>query len=77
MLPIAREAYEETLSGKLPHMPSEPKMLYLATAREDHAKDGTLITNFSGKIDYPIIIIKKKNQWIPSDVIPSPPQDQA
>ena len=32
---IAREAYEETLSGKLPHMPSEPKMLYLATARED------------------------------------------
>ena len=47
---IAREAYEETLSGKLPHMPSEPKMLYLATAREDHAKDGTLITNFSGKI---------------------------
>ena len=24
-------------------------MLYLATAREDHAKDGTLITNFSGK----------------------------
>ena len=46
---IAREAYEETLSGKLPHMPSEPKMLYLATAREDHAKDGTLITNFSGK----------------------------
>ena len=46
---IDREAYEETLSGKLPHMPSEPKMLYLATAREDHAKDGTLITNFSGK----------------------------
>ena len=30
---IDREAYEETLSGKLPHMPSEPKMLYLATAR--------------------------------------------
>ena len=29
------------------------------------------------KIDYPNSFIKKKNQWIPSDVIPSPPQDQA
>ena len=30
-------------------MPSAPKMLYLATAREGHAPDGTQITNFSGR----------------------------
>ena len=46
---IAGEAYAETLSGKQPQMPSEPKTLYIATVREDHAPDGTLITNFSGK----------------------------
>lgn len=46
---IAGEAYAETLSGKQPQMPSEPKTLYITTGREDHAPDGTLITNFSGK----------------------------
>jgi len=43
------EVYGEYLSGTTPRMPSEPKMLYLATAQEEYAPDGTQITNFSGK----------------------------
>lgn len=54
---ISSEAYAELLSGKSPRMPSAPKILYLATAREDHAPDGSQITNFSGKF----ILEQKKN----------------
>jgi len=46
---ISEEAYAEYTLGKPPCMPSAPKMLYLATAREGHAPDGTQITNFSGR----------------------------
>ena len=46
---IAAEAYVEYLSGNPPRIPADPKVLYLATAREDRAPDGTQISNFSGK----------------------------
>jgi hypothetical protein len=29
------------------------------------------------KIDYPISFTRRKDQWIPSDTIPSPPEDQS
>lgn len=46
---VSGEAYAEYLSGMPQRIPSAPKTLYLATAREDHAPDGTMITNFSGR----------------------------
>ncbi|MBR3635317.1 MAG: GH3 auxin-responsive promoter family protein, partial [Lachnospiraceae bacterium] len=50
--PFPSEVYAEFLGGKPMNRPDHPKVLYLITARGSSAPDGTLITNFSGRLAF-------------------------